>query len=174
MDKLKGLIAAKLCPLAHSGTTTFSAHYNSSLRQVSTGPFARHQLPAASSGIEREGEGGEEDGSQIIYYLNSLANLMKNSTHGEDIKEFYIRSNGLLQLMRLLEYGEGDNSSLAHAVLQQVNLLVENNPQIQEKACLMGLLPLILKYGGAEYARELRIEVAYFIGLACQYSRPSL
>ena len=54
--------------------------------------------------------------------------------------------------------------------LRLLNQMSESNDDYKLQICVLGLLPLVLKYVGEEYPRELRVESAYLVGQLCHSS----
>ena len=57
-----------------------------------------------------------------------------------------------------------------HLCLRLLNQLCESSEDSKLQICLLGLLPLALRYVGEEYPRELRVESAYLVGQLCHSS----
>ena len=57
-----------------------------------------------------------------------------------------------------------------HLCLRLLNQLCESSEDYKLQICILGLLPLALKYVGEEYPRELRVESAYLVGQLCHSS----
>lgn len=58
-----------------------------------------------------------------------------------------------------------------HLCLRLMNQLSEASNDYKMDICILGLLPLALKYVGEEYPRELRVESAYLVGQLCHSSQ---
>jgi len=56
------------------------------------------------------------------------------------------------------------NPEVTHVILQLINHLVENDPKLQERSCLVGILLQMIKYTEPEFPRNIRVEAAYYIG----------
>ena len=74
----------------------------------------------------------------------------------------------LLNVKDVLE--ESEDCIILHLGLQILNQICESFPQMQERVCVLGVLPVALRYTGEEYSRELRVEAAYLIGQLCHSS----
>ncbi len=77
-----------------------------------------------------------------------------------------VKNLGLVPIITLLERSASNN--FCHSLLRLINQLIEESPKIQEQACLGGVLPSIIRFGHPHYAREIRVESAYFIGQLSQ------
>lgn len=78
----------------------------------------------------------------------------------------------LLNVKDVLE--ESEDCIILHLALQILNQICESFPQMQERVCVLGVLPVALRYTGEEYSRELRVEAAYLIGQLCHSSQELL
>jgi serine/threonine protein kinase len=78
----------------------------------------------------------------------------------------------LLNVRDVLE--ESEDCIILHLALQILNQICESFPQMQERVCVLGVLPVALRYTGEEYSRELRVEAAYLIGQLCHSSQELL
>ncbi|XP_051122206.1 MAP3K epsilon protein kinase 1-like isoform X2 [Andrographis paniculata] len=86
-------------------------------------------------------------------------------------KIVFIKQHGLLPLMELLEV---QSSHVISSVIHVLNLIVKDNTDILESACLIGLIPVVLNFAVPERPREVRLETAFFIQQLCQSSSLTL
>ena len=77
-------------------------------------------------------------------------------------REHFMRRYGLTGLIDILEQTE--TSEVKEQVLQVINTLTFEDPSLQEKACLFGILPYIIKYASSEHPKDLRVQAARFLG----------
>ena len=92
--------------------------------------------------------------------LKRLTQIVKEFTGA---KNHFMKEFGISNLMDLIE-NEQENTELLLATLQLLNQLVDSDAKMQEQACNYGILPTIIKLTHAEYARDIRVEAAYFLG----------
>ncbi|KAK8490816.1 hypothetical protein V6N12_011446 [Hibiscus sabdariffa] len=78
---------------------------------------------------------------------------------------------GLLPLMELLDVPK---TRVMCSVLQLINHIVKENTDLQENACLVGFIPLVMSFAGPDRPREIRMEAAYFLQQLCQSSSLTL
>jgi hypothetical protein len=84
----------------------------------------------------------------------------------EHVISIFLDKDGLNMLLALFELKSSENADIAHQLLQIVNNLSDKNPKCHERICMIGFLPYILKFGGPNNNKKIRIEVAFNIGLA--------
>lgn len=65
---------------------------------------------------------------------------------------------------------EVEETLTLHLCLRLLNQMCENFEEYKVQICVLGLLPLALKFVGEEYPRELRVESGYLVGLLCNSS----
>lgn len=83
----------------------------------------------------------------------------------------FVTQHGLLPLMELLEV---PRIRVICSVLQVLNLIIKDNTDFQENACLLGLIPVVMSFAAPDRPREIRIEAAYFFQQLCQSSSLTL
>nr|GMC75635.1 MAP3K epsilon protein kinase 1-like [Ipomoea batatas] len=83
----------------------------------------------------------------------------------------FVTQHGLLPLMELLEV---PRTRVICSVLQVLNLIIKDNTDFQENACLVGLIPVVMSFAAPDRPREIRIEAAYFFQQLCQSSSLTL
>jgi hypothetical protein len=80
-----------------------------------------------------------------------------------------LKIDSLLSLTKdILE--EVEDSLPLHLSLRLINQLCESNGDYKLQLCILGILPLSLKFVGEEYPRELRVEAAFLVGQLCHSS----
>lgn len=84
-----------------------------------------------------------------------------------DQKIIFFSQHGLMPLMEMLEVA---NNRVITSVLQILNQLIKDNAAFQENACLIGLIPVIMKFSQPDNSREIRMQAAYFVQQLCQTS----
>ncbi|MCD7469787.1 MAP3K epsilon protein kinase 1 [Datura stramonium] len=84
-----------------------------------------------------------------------------------DQKLVFVTQHGLLPLMELLEVPK---TRVMCSVLQVLNLIVQDNTDSQENACLVGFIPVVMSFAAPDRPREIRMEAAYFFQQLCQSS----
>ncbi|XP_057849758.2 MAP3K epsilon protein kinase 1 isoform X2 [Cryptomeria japonica] len=84
-----------------------------------------------------------------------------------DQKIIFFSQHGLMPLMEMLEVA---NNRVINSVLQILNQLIKDNAAFQENACLIGLIPVIMKFAQPDNSREIRMQAAYFVQQLCQTS----
>ena len=77
-------------------------------------------------------------------------------------RDHFMRRYGLTGLIDILEQTE--LSEVKEQVLQVINTLTFEDSTLQEKACLFGILPYIIKYASSEHPKDLRVQAARFLG----------
>jgi len=77
-------------------------------------------------------------------------------------RDHFMRRYGLTGLTDILEQTEVPE--VKEEVLQVINTLTLEDPSLQEKACLFGILPYIIKYASSEHPKDLRVQAARFLG----------
>ncbi|CAH9081324.1 unnamed protein product [Cuscuta europaea] len=83
----------------------------------------------------------------------------------------FVTQHGLLPLMELLEV---PRIRVICSVLQVLNLIIKDNTDFQENACLVGLVPVVMSFAAPDRPREIRMEAAYFFQQLCQSSSLTL
>lgn len=86
-------------------------------------------------------------------------------------KIVFVTQHGLLPLMELLEVPK---TRVICSVLQLINQIVKDNPDFQENACLVGLIPVVMGFAVPDRPREVRMESAYFLQQLCLSSSLTL
>lgn len=86
-------------------------------------------------------------------------------------KIVFVTQHGLLPLMELLE---APRIRVICSVLQLLNLIIKDNTDFQENACLVGLIPVVMSFAVPDRPREVRMEAAYFLQQLCQSSSLTL
>ncbi|KAG0560320.1 hypothetical protein M758_10G166700 [Ceratodon purpureus] len=86
-------------------------------------------------------------------------------------KSRLISRHGLIPLMDMLETS---NNKVLHQVLRLLNHVIQDNADLQENACLIGLVPVVTNFASTERTREIRMEVANFVRQLCQTSATTL
>ncbi|CAA2963386.1 MAP3K epsilon kinase 1-like [Olea europaea subsp. europaea] len=82
-------------------------------------------------------------------------------------KIVFITQHGLLPLMELLEV---PRTRVICSVLQVLNLIIRDNTDFQENACLVGLIPVVMSFAMPDRPREVRMEAAFFLQQLCHSS----
>ncbi|CAK9140751.1 unnamed protein product [Ilex paraguariensis] len=82
-------------------------------------------------------------------------------------KIVFVTQHGLLPLMELLEV---PRTRVICAVLQVLNQIIKDNSDLQENACLLGFIPVVMSFAVPDRPREVRMEAAYFLQQLCQSS----
>ena len=70
-----------------------------------------------------------------------------------------------MPLLDLLDRAE--STVVIHSLLQLVNQLISNQPQIQSSLCMFGGIPTITKFASAAYSKPIRLEAAKFMQEMC-------
>ncbi|KAK8706548.1 hypothetical protein V6N13_050109 [Hibiscus sabdariffa] len=86
-------------------------------------------------------------------------------------KLVFVSQCGLLPLMELLDVPK---TRVMCSVLQLINHIVKENTDLQENACLVGFIPLVMSFAGPDRPREIRMEAACFLQQLCQSSSLTL
>ncbi|XP_047268510.1 MAP3K epsilon protein kinase 1 isoform X2 [Capsicum annuum] len=84
-----------------------------------------------------------------------------------DQKLVFVTQHGLLPLMELLEVPK---TRVMCSVLQVLNMIVQDNSDSQENACLVGFIPVVMSFAAPDRPREIRMEAAFFFQQLCQTS----
>lgn len=74
----------------------------------------------------------------------------------------------VINIKEILE--EVEESNKIQLALQLLSQLCEEDIKFQERICVIGLLPLALRYTGEEYSKDIRVEAAYILGQFCHSS----
>lgn len=88
-----------------------------------------------------------------------------------DQKIVFVKQHGLLPLMELLEVPK---NRVICSVLQIINEVIKDNTDIQENACLVGLIPIVMSFAIPDRPREVRMQAAHFLQQLCQSSSLTL
>lgn len=94
--------------------------------------------------------------------LNDLQRLEEIFQEYPVSQGHFMQHYGLTGLIDILEQTE--LPEVKEKVLQVINTLTLEDPRLQEKACLFGILPYIIKYACSEYPKSLRIQAARYLG----------
>ncbi|XP_043716021.1 MAP3K epsilon protein kinase 1-like isoform X3 [Telopea speciosissima] len=86
-------------------------------------------------------------------------------------KIVYVTQHGLLPLMELLEVPK---TRVICSVLQMINLIIKDNTDYLENACLIGLIPVVMSFAAPDRPREVRMQAVYFLQQLCQSSSLTL
>ncbi len=76
-------------------------------------------------------------------------------------------THGVIPIMEMLEV---TNPHILVAILRVVNQIVGRNLKFAQNMSLVGLIPAIIRFGGANYPREIRMEAASFVRQFCYAS----
>ncbi|KAJ7536364.1 hypothetical protein O6H91_12G066000 [Diphasiastrum complanatum] len=82
-----------------------------------------------------------------------------------------ISQHGVMPILEMLEL---NNNRIVYAVLQLVNEIIRDNVEIQENACLVGLIPMVMNFSAPERSKEMRMQAAYFVQQLCTSRSPTL
>ncbi|KAK9117884.1 hypothetical protein Scep_015977 [Stephania cephalantha] len=88
-----------------------------------------------------------------------------------DQKIVFVSQYGLLPLIDLLDVPK---NRVICSVLQIINLIIKDNTDIQENACLVGMIPVVMNFARPERPREIRMQAAFFVQQLCQSSSLTL
>ncbi|KAL5553000.1 hypothetical protein UlMin_040401 [Ulmus minor] len=110
-----------------------------------------------------------EESEEVI--VSSCQKLMAIFHQRPEQKIVFVTQHGLLPLMELLEVPK---TRVICSVLQIINQIIKDNADIQENACLVGLIPVVTGFAVPDRPREIRMEAAYFLQQLCQSSSLTL
>ncbi|KAK9115590.1 hypothetical protein Sjap_014537 [Stephania japonica] len=88
-----------------------------------------------------------------------------------DQKIVFVSQYGLLPLIELLDVPK---NRVICSVLQIINQIIKDNTDIQENACLVGMIPVVMNFARPERPREIRMQAAFFVQQLCQSSSLTL
>ena len=100
--------------------------------------------------------------NDIEEFVKSIMRITEILKESPKVKGYFMKQYGLTGLLDLLE--NSHITILVHATLQLINQIIEGDAKLQEQSCYFGLLPYMIKFTQAEYAREVRVEAAYYLG----------
>ncbi|KAJ6255026.1 mtk1/mekk4 [Anaeramoeba flamelloides] len=106
----------------------------------------------------------EENEQNILNICENLCSIFKRNP---ETKNELIKYHGVIPIMEMLEV---ENAKVLHAVLKVVNQIIESNKIVQENLCLVGGVPLIMKFASSKYSNEIREEASKFIYQICHTS----
>ncbi|KAL1806815.1 hypothetical protein ACET3Z_029883 [Daucus carota] len=86
-------------------------------------------------------------------------------------KFVFLTQHSFLSLVELFEISE---NRVVCSVLQVLNVIIRDNTDIQENACLAGLIPSIMSFAVPDRPYEVRREAAYFLNQLCHSSSLTL
>ncbi|KAK9275389.1 hypothetical protein L1049_022653 [Liquidambar formosana] len=86
-------------------------------------------------------------------------------------KIVFVTQHGLLPLVELLDTRQ---NRVICSLLQIINQIIKDNTDFQENACLVGLIPVVMRFAEPDRPREVRMEAAYFLQQLCQSSSLTL
>ncbi|XP_024396492.1 MAP3K epsilon protein kinase 1 isoform X3 [Physcomitrium patens] len=79
--------------------------------------------------------------------------------------------HGLIPLMDMLETS---NNRVLYEVLRVINHVIQDHVELQENACLIGLVPVVTSFASTERSRDIRMEVSNFVRQLCHTSATTL
>ncbi|KAJ3446019.1 mtk1/mekk4 [Anaeramoeba flamelloides] len=136
------------------------------------------------TGKNEECERHQRQGRTVISLIESLKpssteqnilrvcdNLCVIFQHLPRTKDFLIQYHGVIPILEMLEV---ENPLILHSILRVVNQIMDNNENIQENLCLVGGVPLIMKFASKNYSNEIREQASQFIHQACMSSSLTL
>lgn len=110
-----------------------------------------------------------EESEDVI--VSACQKLMTFFQQRPEQKLNFVTRHGLLPLMELLEV---PRTRVVCSVLQIINQIIKDNTDVQENACLVGLIPVVMNFSEPDRPREVRMEAAYFLQQLCQSSSLTL
>ena len=92
------------------------------------------------------------------------------------VRKHIVTHHGVIPIMEMLEI-ENPNREVILAILRVVNKvrippsallkpvlqMIENNKSVQENLCLVGGIPIIMKFANHDYQKDVRLEAANFL-----------
>ncbi|KAJ7540029.1 hypothetical protein O6H91_11G119200 [Diphasiastrum complanatum] len=96
----------------------------------------------------------EESEEAIITACQKLISMFCESP---EQKSHLANQHGVMPLLEMLEV---NNNRL-------INQIIKDSADIQQNACLVGMIPAIMHFAAPERSREIRIQAAYFIQQMC-------
>ncbi|KAK1380441.1 hypothetical protein POM88_027185 [Heracleum sosnowskyi] len=100
----------------------------------------------------------EESSNQVENYSSSATSKSQ---------EYSPRKHGFVPLVELLEV---PNNRVICSVLQVLNEITRDSTEIQEHACLAGLIPTVMGFAVPDHPHEIRMEAAKFLHQLCHSS----
>ncbi|XP_024545433.1 MAP3K epsilon protein kinase 1 isoform X1 [Selaginella moellendorffii] len=110
----------------------------------------------------------EEPEEAIVSTCQKLVSVFREFP---EQKSHLILQHGIMPLLEMLEV---NNNRVMHAVLQLINQIVKDSSDIQENACLAGLIPVVMNFAAPEKSKEMRMQAAYFVQQMCNSSNLTL
>lgn len=104
--------------------------------------------------------------------LNLTEELLDTLEESPDIKREIVTSHGLLPIVEVLE--NCTLSDLQLHLLKIINELIYDDQDLQETLCLLGGIPVIIRYASSSYSGEIRKQVAHFVEQVCKASNKTL
>ena len=128
-----------------------------------------------SAGRSRASDGADPHGRNAQEILQQLALLRPDKREGvvlsacqklvtlfkeyPSTKRHLITHRGVIPIMEMLDV---PNPQILHAVLSVVNQAIEDNAELIENLCLVGLVPTVMRFAGS-HVRPIRIQAAEFV-----------
>eukprot|EP00741_Cyanophora_paradoxa_P008391 tig00001307_g8118.t1 len=79
-------------------------------------------------------------------------------------KGHLITHRGVIPIMEMLDT---ENARILHAVLQVVNQIIEDNGEFKENLCLVGVIPLVMRFAAPSQPADVRLQAAQFVRQMC-------
>eukprot|EP00033_Pygsuia_biforma_P000945 GCRY01001087.1.p1 GENE.GCRY01001087.1~~GCRY01001087.1.p1 ORF type:complete len:1008 (-),score=316.96 GCRY01001087.1:454-3477(-) len=116
----------------------------------------------------------QNDGARIVAACERLIPIFKD--HPE-LAQQLISQHAIMPITEILDsslHADNNNSQVVRAVMQLINQIGENNLEIKEHVCLLGGIPIIMRFALRKFTRSIRFQAAYFAVQMCCSSHLTL
>eukprot|EP00898_Chlorokybus_atmophyticus_P008952 jgi/Chlat1/9058/Chrsp94S08315 len=96
--------------------------------------------------------------------LGSCQQLLRVLRDNADMKGYLIAHRAITPLIEMLD---SDNTNILLAALQVVNFVITDNATFQENVCLLGLIPMVMRFLDSSYSKAVRLQAAAFMRQIC-------
>lgn len=102
---------------------------------------------------------------KAINCLTKLFNMLEKSKVNKKLKEIFIEKEGIDILLDLFNLRSISNIQFIKLLFNVLNLMWEGNSKVVEQIYLNGFIEILTRLGNADNDNQIRIEVAWNIGL---------
>ncbi|KAF9580666.1 hypothetical protein BGW38_002598 [Lunasporangiospora selenospora] len=99
---------------------------------------------------------------QLEVVCDQLLTLL---TENPDVRGPMVANHGTIPLLDLIE--NCVQQTLILKFLTILNMLIKNDPALQESLCLVGAIPVLIRYTSKRFTKEIQMEAAAFIQQIC-------
>ncbi|KAF9117186.1 hypothetical protein BGX27_000035 [Mortierella sp. AM989] len=105
----------------------------------------------------------QQTGKQLEAVCDRLINLL---VENPDIRAPMIANHGAIPLLDLIE-NSSKQQSLTLKLLNILNLVIRKDLALQESLCLVGAIPVLIRYTSKQFSKEIQLAAAIFIQQIC-------